>query len=384
MTFKDIALKNLWRRKNKAAFILSGLVIGVATVVAVITFADTMAHDISHKLEKYGANILIIPRTDTLTLSYGGVAMGGVSYEMQPIRHDQLDQIHGIKNAANIAAVGPVTLGSVRINDQTALLTGIDFKAARILKPWWKINGETPHDAGLLLGIEASRQLNLQTGRKLTINGHLLTVTGILEPTGSQDDQLVFARLQTAQRVLNKTGQVSLVEIAALCKDCPIEDMVAQIAEKIPTAKVMAIQQVVKGRMETLAQFKKFSYGLSVIVVLIGGLVVLVTLMGSVKERTEEIGIFRAIGFRQRHIMGIIFYETGLISLLAGLIGYSLGVGIIWAGIRLLSRHPQAVSLDPMLAGVAIAMAILVGLSASAYPAVTAARMDPNQALTAL
>ena len=61
----------------------------------------------------------------------------------------------------------------------------------------------------------------------------------------------------------------------------------------------MAIQQVVKGRMETLAQFKKLSFGVSVIIILIGSLVVLVTMTGSVRERTAEIGVFRAIGFRQ-------------------------------------------------------------------------------------
>jgi putative ABC transport system permease protein len=158
--------------------------------------------------------------------------------------------------------------------------------------------------------------------------------------------------------------------------------MVRQIAEKMPTAKVMAIQQVVKGRMETLAQFRKFSYGLSVVVVFIGGLVVLVTLMGSVKERTEEIGIFRAIGFRQGHIMRIIFLETGVISSLAGVSGYVLGIGGIWVGFRMFGEHGAAsVTFNPILAAGAVAMALIVGLMASAYPASMAARMDPNQAL---
>jgi putative ABC transport system permease protein len=158
--------------------------------------------------------------------------------------------------------------------------------------------------------------------------------------------------------------------------------MVAQISEKLPDAKVMAIQQVVKGRMETLAQFRKFSYGLSIVVVLIGGLVVLVTLMGSVKERTEEIGIFRAIGFRQRHIIGMIYIESGLISTLAGIIGYLLGIGSIWAGLTLFGDHDAVtLYLDPVLAVSAIAMALVIGLLSSTYPAIMAARMDPNQAL---
>lgn len=382
MTIREIAIKNLLRRKTKAAFILAGLVIGVATVVAVISFADTMTRDINHKLEKYGANILIVPRTDNLTLSYGGMTLGGVSFEMQPIQQRRLSDIRTIKNAANIAAVGPIVLGTVRLEDQTALLAGVDFESAAILKPWWKIIGRKPAGDEVLIGAQAAGVLGLQTGQRIVINGRDLTISGQLAPTGSQDDQLLFTTLTTAQALLDKPGQVSMVEVAALCNACPIDDMVCQIAEKMPSAKVMAIQQVVKGRMETLAQFRKFSYGLSVVVVLIGGLVVLVTLMGSVKERTEEIGIFRAIGFRQGHIMRIIFLETGVISSLAGVSGYLLGIGGIWIGFRMFGEHGAAsVSLNPLLAAGAVAMALIVGLVAGAYPASMAARMDPNQAL---
>lgn len=382
MKIKDIAIKNLLRRKGKAAFVLAGLIIGVATVVAVISFTGAMTKDINHQLEKYGANILIVPKTDNLALTYGGMTLGGVSFEMAPIHQSELTRIGMIKNAANIAAVGPVTLGTVKIKDQAALLAGVDFNAVGILKPWWKIDGRAPKADELLVGSEAAKLLGIVKGRPITMNGKTLPVSGILAPTGSQDDQLLFATLPTAQSVLDKPGQISMVEVAALCNACPVDDMVTQISEKLPNAKVMAIQQVVKGRMETLAQFRKFSYGLSVVVVLIGGLVVLVTLMGSVKERTEEIGIFRAIGFRQRHIMRIIFIESSLISTMAGIIGYLLGIGSIWAGLSIFGDHDVVdIPFDPILAVSAIAMALLTGLLASTYPAIMAARMDPNQAL---
>ena len=161
--------------------------------------------------------------------------------------------------------------------------------------------------------------------------------------------------------------------------------MVAQIAEKLPNAKVMAIQQVVKGRMQTLAQFRNFSFGLSVVVVLIGALVVLVTMMGSVKERTEEIGIFRAIGFRKSHIVRIILTESGLVSVVAGVLGYAIGVGAIGFGMTLAGNHTElSIAWNPLLAIGAIAMAVCTGMLASAYPAVMAARLDPNRALKTL
>jgi putative ABC transport system permease protein len=176
-----------------------------------------------------------------------------------------------------------------------------------------------------------------------------------------------------------------MAEVAALCKDCPIEDMVRQISEALPRAKVMAIQQVVRSRMEMLEQFKKFAYGISAVVLLIGSLVVLVTMMGSVRERTDEIGIFRAIGFRRSHIMRIVFLEAGILSLLAGVLGYGLGLAAVQLALRASGEgHPVHVPFSPEMALGALALALSLGLLASAYPAALAARMDPNDALRSL
>jgi putative ABC transport system permease protein len=67
MRVKDIALRNLRRRKAKATFVLLGLLIGVSAVVAFVSLIDALTQDIRHKLEKYGANILIVPKTENLS-----------------------------------------------------------------------------------------------------------------------------------------------------------------------------------------------------------------------------------------------------------------------------------------------------------------------------
>ena len=390
MNLWDIALRNLKRRKSKAAFVLVGLTIGVSAVVVFISLAEALTQNINSKLEEYGANILIVPKTENLSMSYGGISLGGVLFEMKEIHEEELAKIREIANAKNVAAVGPMLLGAVEIGSRKAVLAGMDFQVASQLRPWWKVQGSLPDEEGVLAGAEAARVLGLGVGKPVAVNGRSLVVSGVLDATGSQDDQILFTRLATAQSILHKEGRISLAEVAALCSGCPIEDMVRQISEILPGANVMAIKQVVEGRMETLNHFRKASYGLSAIVALVGALVVLVTMMGSVRERTSEIGIFRAIGFRSSHIMKIILLEAGIVSVMAGVLGYLVGLGATKIALLFFAAkgghggHGIAVPVDPWLAGGALALAIVLGLAASYYPARVAARLDPCEALRAL
>jgi putative ABC transport system permease protein len=125
---------------------------------------------------------------------------------MTEIRQDELDKIKSIKNAANVAAVGPMVLGPVSLGDHRVLMAGVDFRAAEILRPWWIVNGKIPvEENSAVLGADASKVSGVKAGDRINIQGRELLVTGILEPT----DLRTMGRLAplATARLSFETGQ---------------------------------------------------------------------------------------------------------------------------------------------------------------------------------
>jgi putative ABC transport system permease protein len=128
----------------------------------------------------------------------------------------------------------------------------------------------------------------------------------------------------------------------------------------------------------------RFALAVSAVVVAIGTLVVLTTMLGAVAERRQEIGLFRALGFRQRHVMRIILSEAALVSLGGGILGWLVGMGTVVVLAPRLVNVTAPVGWNPWLALGAVGGALIVGLIGSLYPAVHAARLDPTTALRSL
>lgn len=385
MKLRDIALNNLRRRKAKVFFLVVGLLVGVASVVALMTTTRILEEDIAHKMDEFGANVIVTPRSEGLSLTYGGLSLGGLSFDVKEISQEDVGKIKTIKNAANIRIVSPKVFGVFENQGNKAMVVGVDFPSEVDMKKWWKITGKQPKaDDEILVGKEAAERFKVNPGSTLDVKGKTFKVAGVLQPTGSQDDSLVFMSLPVSQELFGKQGKVGMIEVAALCKNCPITEIVSQISGAIPTAKVTAVQQVVAGRMDTLRNFRKFSLGISALVLLVGSMVVFVTMMGSVTERTREIGIFSAIGFRRSHIMKIILLEAFVVSLMAGIIGYLAGIGATRVLLQFLTEKIPHFSFDPIVPVGAVFLAIIIGLVASLYPAMAASRMDPSEALRTL
>jgi len=383
---RTVAFGNLRRRKSRAAFLVVGLLVGIGTVVTLLTLSSALTVAAQNDLESYGANIVVTPRTDDLSLAYGGVAVGGVSVGGRDLREADLERIRSIPNRENIAIVAPELLGVLEVRGQQTLLLGVRPREEFKLKGWWRVDGRPPRgDDEVVAGSAAAARLGLAPGDTVTVGGDPFTVSGVLRPTGSEDDEVLITDLAVAQRLLGKPGKVSMVEVAALCSNCPVEEISAQIGAVLPGTKVTAMQQIVKNRMHALEVFRTFSYVVAGVIIGIEALVVFVTMMGSVNARTREIGIFRALGFRRSHVTGLILIEAVAASVVAGVLGYLVGMGASYALLPIFADGPGVdVTWRPVVAAGAVLLGLAIGSLASLYPALHASRLDPTVALRSL
>lgn len=396
MNLYNIAVKNIIRRKTRMLLILCGLIAGIATAVALFMIVGSMRLALGDQIDEFGSNVIILPRTEGMDISYGGTHVSRASIDLEQLTETDLDKIKEIPDYNSINIVSPKMVAAVTVNEREVLLVGIDPRREFIMKPWFSLGeqaslpaGAAPGDLalielpdnGLIAGFDSARSLGLDAGDIIDINGSLFTISGVLNPLGSVEDGLFFGNLAAVQALLGRPGEISMIEISAYCNACPIEEIAAQLTEALPNGRVTALRQAALLREETIDKFSIFSILLSAVVLLIAALLVLTTMMASVHERTREIGIFRAIGFRGSHVMQIIFLEAGLTGLLGGITGYFSGSLIAGLAGSYLAGNIVPVSQQLNLLIPAIALAMLITLAAAAYPARKAANLDPVEAL---
>ena len=317
-------------------------------------------------------------------MTYGGINVGGVNYELRDFAEEDLAAIWEIEAKDNLGGVAPKILGVVNVGNLPVLVMGVDLKVELVLKNWWYLNGEVPQAGELIAGSNAAKRLGVGVGDSITVSDTKFTISGVIEPTGGNEDDILVGDLHEIQALLGKPGRISLVEIMAYCRDCPISDMVLQIAAKFPGAKVTALKQAVMAKMQSIELFKTFSYGIAGLVTVIGCLMVFVTMSGAVNERTREIGIFRAIGFRQSHVMQIVLTEATIVGFLGGIIGYLVGNGAAAVFLPHIMQEGAFPGFDLKIGAVVVMLSMALSLAASFYPARKGSRLDPSDALRSL
>ena len=383
MNIRKLAWKNLLRRKSRAVFTGLGIFLGIATFVAISSITSQMEGAVRDQLDRFGANIVVSPRTEQLSLGFGDISLGGTEVAHSRLVMADRERIASIVHKDRIRSIVPFLMTAVDTSGKNVVWMGLPAADAAGARPWWKVRAGSGLRRGeVVLGAEAATLLDKGPGGTVTTRNRLFRVAGVLHPTGEKEDGMVIADIADLQASAGKPGGVTYFEVAALCKDCPVEDIVAQIGQALPGARVSAIRQVVESRKAAVDHLRRLGFGVSAIVLLIGGLMVLVTVMGGVQERTREIGVLRAVGFRKRSIFSLLFWETGWVSLLSSLLGAGTGIAAAYLASPAFGIEHPAIVFSPAILGAAAGLTL--GLLGAVPPARRAAALSPTEAIRSL
>jgi putative ABC transport system permease protein len=397
-----IAIKAVTAHKLRAVLAILGIVVGVATVIVMLAVGEGARQDVLGKIQGLGTNILIVSAGQLANVAGRPQLVGNVT------TLDLRDVKAMLEECPTVARVAPIQSRKLAVKYGTGTAntsivgTSADFPMVREFRT---IAGRF-FDADDLQGAQRVAVVgqtiltNLGTGQgvlgdTIRINNVPFEVIGILEPKGvnyagvDEDDQVFIPVTTALRRVFNLTYLGSLYiqakdERAMAAAARQVTDLLHErhrIRAGQPDDFTMQTQaEILETAQETSQTFSLLLGSIAGISLFVGGIGILAMMVISLRERTREIGVRRAVGARRRDILLQFILEATSLSLAGGLIGSVVGI----AGGLILGRvtgWPTAIS--PLAILLAFGVSAVVGIFFGAYPARRAARLDPIVALRA-
>jgi len=382
-----MVIRDIMRRKRRVLFAVIGVLIGTMTVVGIFTIARAGEARMYEQLEKYGPNLTVIPAISNVDMQLGDLSLGTLTVGENYIAEEKLPQIReiadgaireklGIDDPGDIATIAPKLYINTEVKGVSVMVVGVDPQAESKIKTWWTIReGEYLKRADqALVGAVAAELLKLNRGDTIALNGADITVSGILEETGSNEDYQIFVPIATLQKAFDKEGLISSMDIRALCNACPVVIIADTINHNITGVRAIAVQQVASSEMEMMGRINRFMLALAGITLAVGLFGVGNTMMRSVNERTKDIGIMRAVGASRNQIMKVFIYEAIIIGIVGGIFGYLAGTLLAY-GLGPVIFQVSTISPIPQYFPLALGLAISVAVIATVYPAFRATRI---------
>jgi putative ABC transport system permease protein len=407
-----ILSKSLSKRKSRITIAIISVIIGASIATALLTVSSDVSEKVGLEFRKYGANLLVVPKSDTIEVGFPGVDFGSVT-DQRYINESDVWKIKSIFWRNNVLGFAPnlyqvVNIGE-RENKQSVVLVGTYFNkdveilqpyssnderifntGIEIISPWWNINGEwinNPEDnKSSLVGINVAEKLDLNIGDNYTIfyiqdfenpynqTFYNLTVKGIIETEGHEDNQ-IFANLQVAQVLSNRIGKVHTIQVSALCNLCPVDTFAEEIQGAIPYIEARTVKQLVSAEMNILGKIEDMMFLVTIVALFASALGVMTTMTTSVIERKKEIGLMKSIGAENRSIISLFLSEATIIGIIGGIIGFIIGIIISqFIGVSIFNT-----SISPRIEILPIAMSLSIGVTllASLFPVRKATKVEP-------
>lgn len=362
-----LSLKNLLRRKVRSFLTILGIAVGVAGVVVLSAFGEGMADGFSGLGGAANADVLVTQK-DAVMILLGAI-----------------DEQVGTEIAAmrGVAAVSGTVIGVVPLSESPYFLVAGEEPRSFAMDRYRIVAGR-PLSARreLMLGRKSAESLKKVVGDKFRINDISYHVVGIYETGASFEDNGAVIHLTDAQRAFDKRRQVSYFKLKL--RDPSEREAVKQAIETRWPELAATRAGDATAQDQLLNIYRSLGWVIGLFAILVGGLGMMNAQLMSVFERTREIGVLRAMGWRRRRVVRMILGEALLLSLVGGALGLLISLGLI----RLMARSAAlggflTGALEPLGFVQALLIAGVLGLVGGGYPAWRAARLAPVEAMRA-
>jgi putative ABC transport system permease protein len=406
--FLRILRKSLVRRKSRVALAVLAVILGASVSSALLNTSMSMSEKLSEEFRRFGANIIVLPQSDTIEVGLPGISLGSVT-DQRYINESELWKIKRIANwSANVLGYAPFLYQVVEAEfagvAKELVLAGTYFDhpvpgilngngdtwttGLETIAQYWHVDGSWVKSDGdlneAMVGVAASRKLGLMLGSELVVRytnpetkevrNRTLSVEGIVT-TGGPEDSQVFVNLKVAQELSGRPDKVHDVQVSALCMNCPAEKIAMEIQYAMPGVEAKSVRQLVTAENEIMMRLEQMMLLVTIVALGASALGVMTTMSTTVIERRKEIGLMKAIGSDNRPIAGLFLAEAGIVGLIGGLLGY--GVGLVISGIIGRSVFDSAVSPVPMVMPLTVLISIGIALLAAALPTRRATSIEP-------
>ena len=423
-----LGLKNLRLHKLRSLLTALGIIFGVAAVIIMVAIGEGGKKAALQQVEQLGArNILVRSIKPPETTEASARTQRVLDYGIKRADLERLRTIPGVKTLVPLRDTEQrVILGDLRVNANAIATTPDIFDVINLRLATGQYFTQLHYEQGqpvCVLGAVAARQLfpyQEPVGQTVQVGTSgravvMLTVIGVLEPTGLRAgadsagimlrdiDQDIYFPLKLAQQTFGdavirqqagsmERKQVELTEIWMQTYRLEDVERIASIAENtlaiahknLQDVTVKAPVQILRNAERTARTFNFVLGGIASISLIVGGIGIMNIMLASVTERTREIGIRRALGAKQRHITMQFLVETTIISVTGGLIGIASGI-LVALGLPMflswLGNDSYTTSITTWSVVGSFVVSGLIGIGFGLYPAVTAARMNPIEAL---
>jgi putative ABC transport system permease protein len=374
MNYIGLIIKNPFRNKTRTSLAIIGIAIGIATIVALGLVTGGLKASTENTLKSGGAEITVIQAGTS------GFGTGSIDES----RVNDIKNINGVKDDAGILRTSASVPGSSTSGFGGFIVNGIDSSKLNLVGID-SVNGTIFSDNAneIIVGKTAAQSLNKTVGDTVTLFNTDFKITGIFETGNFITDAGGFMSLNKLQNLTSSQNTVSTIAVK-VDNNASVDSVSQSIQNTYPNELNTTTAADQANRInQGLSFIDTATWAISLLAIVIGGVGVINTMIMSVYERTREIGVLKAVGWRSRRILGMILGESIVITLIAAMVG--IVVGIIGVNV-LLSISPStggiiqpAYTLDLFLR--ALGIAFLVGIIGGIYPAYRASRLAPTEAL---